>query len=90
MRCLWTVVSDHYPLLLDCTPQVAGRKRFQFERFWLKLDVFSDVVQSAWGMIDGDPDPFRRLFLKLKHSARKLMSWSDKKVGIVKLQLMIA
>jgi hypothetical protein len=35
------------PLLLDYTTQSAGRKRFQFERFWLKLDGFSEVVQFA-------------------------------------------
>jgi hypothetical protein len=90
LRCLATVVADHCPLLLDCTTQSTGRKRFQFERFWLKLDGFSEVVQSAWEVIDGDPDPFRRLTAKLKRTARSLMSWSDKKIGCVKLQLMTA
>jgi hypothetical protein len=46
---LATVVADHCPLLLDCTTQSMGRKRFQFERFWLKLDGFNEVVQDAWG-----------------------------------------
>jgi hypothetical protein len=54
----------------------------------VKLDGFSDVVQSAWAVIDGDPDPFRQLNAKLKRTARSLMSWSDKKVGDVKLKLM--
>lgn len=90
LRCLATVVADHCPLLLDCTTQSTGRKRFQFERFWLKLDGFSEVVQSAWEVIEGDPDPFRRLTAKLKRTARSLMSWSDKKIGCVKLQLMTA
>jgi hypothetical protein len=83
-------VADHCPLLLDCTTPSAGRKRFLFERFWLKLEGFSEVVQSAWGVIERDPDPFRRLTAKLKRTARSLMSWSDKKVGCVKLQLMTA
>lgn len=42
------------------------------------------------GVIEGDPDPFRRLTAKLKRTTRSLMSWSDKKVGCVKLQLMTA
>jgi hypothetical protein len=41
-------------------------------------------------VIDGDPEPFRRLNTKLKRTARSLMSWRDKKVGDVKLQLMTA
>ena len=48
------------------------------------------MVESAWGAIDGDPDLFRRLTAKLKRTARSLMSWSDKKIGCVKLQLMTA
>jgi hypothetical protein len=90
LRCLSTVVADHCPLLLDCTPKAVGRKRFQFERYWMKLDGFGDVVESAWSAIDGDPDPFRRLVAKMKRTARQLMSWADKKVGSVSLQLMIA
>lgn len=58
-------------------------------RFWLKLDGFTEVVQNA-GVVQGDPVPFRRLTVKLKLTVRSLLSWSDKKVGYVKLQLMIA
>jgi hypothetical protein len=47
-------------------------------------------VASAWTTIDGDPDPFRRLVAKLKRTASQLMSWADRKVGSVKLQLMTA
>jgi exonuclease III len=90
LRCLSTVISDHCPLLLDCTPVATGRGRFQFEKFWLKLEGFHDVVESAWTSIDGDPDPFLRLVVKLKRTAQHLMSWADKKVGSVKLQLMTA
>jgi hypothetical protein len=56
----------------------------------LKLDGFDEVVQSACDVVEGDPDPFRGLTAKLKRMARSLLSWSDKKVGCVKLQLMIA
>ena len=84
LRCLATVVADHCPLLLDCTTQSIGQKCFQFECFWLKLDGFSEVVESAWGAIDGDPDPYRRLTAKMKRTARSLISWSDKKVGCIK------
>lgn len=71
-------------MLLDCTPVATRRGRFQFKQFWLKLDSFNDVVAVAWGTIDGDPESFRRLVAKLKHTARQLMSWADK-VDLVKL-----
>jgi hypothetical protein len=74
LRCLSTVISDHCPLLLDCTPVTIGRGRFQFEQFWLRLDGFEEAVTAAWTTIDGDPDPFRRIVVKLKRTARQLMS----------------
>jgi hypothetical protein len=75
--CLATVVADHCPLILDCSPQPVGRKRFQFEQFWLKLNGFKEVVDTASGEIDGDLDPFRRLVSKLKRTARQLMRRLD-------------
>jgi hypothetical protein len=65
LRCLATVVADHCSLMLDCTTKSAGRKRFQFERFGLRLDGFNEVVQNSWGVVDGDPELFRRLTAKL-------------------------
>jgi hypothetical protein len=35
LRCIASVVSDHCPLLLDCTPLPPAHRRFQFEEFWL-------------------------------------------------------
>jgi hypothetical protein len=58
LRYLATVVADHCPLLLDCTTKSVGRKQFQFERFWRKLEGFGEVARSAWNVIEGDPDPF--------------------------------
>jgi len=52
----------------------AGRGRFQFKQFWLKLDGFNEIVASTWVTIDGDPNPFRQLVSKLKRTARQLMN----------------
>ena len=60
LRCLASVVSDHCPLLLDCSPMPSAHKRFHFEEFWMRLDGFHDTVAAAWGSVS-DPDPFRRL-----------------------------
>ncbi|XP_071685364.1 uncharacterized protein [Lolium perenne] len=48
LRCLASVVSDHSPLLLDCSPVPASHRRFRFEEFWLRLDGFHDTVTAAW------------------------------------------
>ncbi|XP_073368047.1 uncharacterized protein [Aegilops tauschii subsp. strangulata] len=89
LRCLATTVSDHCPLFLDCSPQHAGPKRFHFERFWIKLDGFYAAEADAWAGVD-DPDPFRRVYLRLKLTARRLQSWGARTTGHVTLQLMIA
>ena len=33
LRCLASTVSDHCPLLLECSPQTSSKRRFHFERF---------------------------------------------------------
>jgi hypothetical protein len=44
LRYLATVVADHCSLLVDCMTQLVGRKRFQFECFWIKLEGYDEVV----------------------------------------------
>jgi hypothetical protein len=89
LRCMASVVSDHYPLLLDCAPLPLARRRFRFEEFWMRLDGFHETVATAWSSVH-DPDPFRRLTLRLQATARALTSWSANSVGGVKLKLAIA
>lgn len=57
LRCLASIISDHSPLLLDCSPMLTAHRRFHFEDFWLRLDGFHDTVAAAWGSVH-DPDPF--------------------------------
>nr|ABA97942.1 retrotransposon protein, putative, LINE subclass [Oryza sativa Japonica Group] len=64
--------------------------RFRFESFWCKLDGFTEVVQNAWSAPCAIQDPISRLDFKLRATGRALQSWSDKKVGNVKLQLEMA
>lgn len=90
LRCLASIVSDHSPLLLDCFPATAPtHRRFHFEDYWLRLDGFQDVVAAAWASLN-DPDPFKRLMLRMQATARKLTSWSAKSVGCVRHKLAIA
>lgn len=89
LRCLASVVSDHCPLLLDCAPTPVMHRRFHFEDHWMRMDRFHDTVTTAWDSVH-DPDPFRRLMLRLQATARSLTSWSAKAVGNVKARLAIS
>jgi exonuclease III len=89
LRCLASVVSDHSPLLLDCSPQPPARRRFHFEDFWTRLDGYQDVVAAAWTSVHDD-DPFKRLLRRLQTTARKLTSWSAKSVGSIRDKLAIS
>lgn len=89
LRCLASVVSDHCPLLLDCSPMPTTHRRFHFEDYWLRMDGFQDTVTAAWASAY-DPDPFRRLMLRLQATASRLTSWSSKAVGNIKDKLAIS
>lgn len=69
LRCLASVVSDHSPLLLDCSPVAPTHRRFRFEDFWTRLDGFQDIVVEAWVSVHDD-DPFGRLMLRMQATAR--------------------
>jgi exonuclease III len=88
LRCLASVVSDHIPLLLDCSPTPPVHRRFHFEEFWIRLQGFQEVVAEAWASV-GSADPYERLMLRLQATASKLTSWAAKLVGNVRHKLAI-
>lgn len=90
LKALPTTISDHCPLLLSTCPCLPRKGRFHFENFWCKLDGFTEVVQETWSKPCQIRDPISRLDHKLRLVARALTSWSDKKVGNVKLQMEMA
>jgi hypothetical protein len=49
-----------------------------------------EVIASTWSATLIHADPFRILDYKLRNMARALRSWSDKKIGSVRLQLALA
>jgi hypothetical protein len=89
LSCLASVVSDHSPLLLDCSPSVPTHRRFHFEDFWLCLDGFQDTVAKAWQSVTHD-DPFHRLMLRMQAPAQKLTSWSARYVRNIKQKMAIS
>jgi hypothetical protein len=92
LRALSSDCSDHAPLLLSPDVVPWAKKRFRFESFWTKMPGFVDVVAAAWSASATliHADACRVLDYKLRNVARALRSWSDKKLGSVRLQLALA
>lgn len=67
-----------------------GKRRFHFESFWPKLDGFMEVVQQSWEQPIMAVCPLQRLADKLRRLAKNLQSWSHRKTGNIKRQLLLA
>ena len=51
VRTLARVGSDHTPLVLDTGALVIPKvKQYRFEKWWLQVDGFREVVQKAWNV----------------------------------------
>lgn len=82
--------SDHCPLILGLGDHPTGKRRFHFEPFWPTLDGFQETVETAWSSVPRGSCPMENLSARLKATAKKLMGWSQKKIGHVKSQLALA
>jgi hypothetical protein len=76
------IVLDE-PLILGLHDIKRGKRRFDFEAFWTKLEGFQEAVSSAWATVPAGACPLLTLSAKLKATARGLQGWSEKKVGHV-------
>jgi hypothetical protein len=86
LTCIATLMSDHCPLLLHteiCSPQ---HRRFHFEPFWPQIPGFHETVQAAWAE-PAHGNPITVLDHKLRTLGRRLKSWSDRKVGNIRIQI---
>jgi hypothetical protein len=81
---------DHCPLLLGLHEFTYGKRRFQFESFWPKLDGFLEVVTQSWEQPVAASCPLQVLANKFKRLSGRLQSWSQRKVGNIKEQLQFA
>jgi hypothetical protein len=81
---------DHCPLVMSLSPDLHQGRRFQFESFWPKVDGFLEVVQGVWTSLPEEPNPFKRIDLKLQATAKSLSSWSSKFIGSIKMQILLA
>ncbi|XP_073363028.1 uncharacterized protein [Aegilops tauschii subsp. strangulata] len=90
LQALSTEHSDHCPLHLALEEHMHARRSFRFEKFWVKMDGFLDVVKEAWVCDPDITDPFFCLDIMLRNTARALATWGQKEIGNMKLQIAIA
>jgi hypothetical protein len=83
-------LSDHCPILMDTAISLPLKRRFRFEVFWLKLDGFHTEVEAIWGKEKVSANPFVNLGSKLQSLARGLQSWSQRRIGRVRGQILMA
>ncbi|XP_072148484.1 uncharacterized protein [Setaria viridis] len=90
LQALSSDMSDHCPLHLATHSLFTNKRRFHFESWWLKLPGYLEAVAKGWVCPSTVTDPFTRLDIKFKNTARELDSWSQKSVGNVRNQILIA
>lgn len=83
-------VSDHYPLVVDLAATRTFGKRFHFENFWVCMDGFLDTVEQAWRSTPPIANPFKALDARLRATAKALDKWSARRIGNIKLQILVA
>jgi hypothetical protein len=47
LTALSSSLSDHCPILMSTSVQIQTKRRFRFEKFWVKLEGFADVVAGS-------------------------------------------
>jgi hypothetical protein len=72
-----SLLSDHFPLLLDCGAQRGGNRYFKFENMWLKYEGFVEQVKKWWLSYEFSGLPSFILANKLKALKTDLKKWNE-------------
>ena len=60
------MLSDHFPILLDCGHIMGGKRLFCFENMWLKAEGFVEQVRGWWRSYTFPGSPSHTMASKLK------------------------
>ncbi len=86
-RRLPQVLSDHFPILLDCGRILGGKRPFHFENVWLKTEGFVDRVRGWWDSYIFSGSASFVMASKLKALNADLKLWNSQEFGDVTLRL---
>ena len=82
-RRLSRILSDHFPILLECGQFSRGRHPFWFENMWLKAEGFMEQVKKWWESYQFYGTPSYILAHKLKALKLDLKRWNEEVFGNV-------
>uniref|UniRef100_A0A2N9HJW1 Reverse transcriptase domain-containing protein n=1 Tax=Fagus sylvatica TaxID=28930 RepID=A0A2N9HJW1_FAGSY len=77
------ILSDHFPILLECGDFSRGRRPFRFENMWLKADGFKERVKEWWASYIFYGTPSYIMACKLKALKVDLKKWNEEVFGNV-------
>ena len=60
------MLSDHFPILLDCGHIMGGKRLFRFENMWLKAEGVVEQVRGWWHSYTFPGSPSHTMASKLK------------------------
>ena len=80
------ILSDHFPILLECGDFSQGRRPFRFENMWLKTDGFKERVKEWWDSYIFYGTPSYIMACKLKALKVDLKKWNEEVFGNVGLK----
>jgi hypothetical protein len=75
------LLSDHFPIRLDCGRLDGGKSPFRFENMWLKVEGFVDRVRGWWVLYSFPGSPSHILASKLKALKMDLKKWNINEFG---------
>lgn len=86
MSALEMIVSDHVPLLLNCTMRTSVKASPRIEIFWLKYREAHQIVQRVWDSARPSSDP--RLFIgKIDKMHKEFKEWHLGRFSLMDTQL---
>jgi len=80
-RRLPRILSDNFPILLDCGTQIEGSRYFKFENTSLKSEGFVEQVNLWWASYEFHGLPSYVLANKLKALKVHLKKWNNEVFG---------
>jgi hypothetical protein len=69
--------SDHKPLNICFGEKIRAKDHvFRFEKWWLEVEGFEELVRKVWGSECPSSDPMDKWQLKIRALRKKIKGWS--------------
>jgi endonuclease/exonuclease/phosphatase family metal-dependent hydrolase len=81
------ILSDHFPIVLECGDFSRSRRPFRFENMWLKADGFKERVKEWWNSYTFYGTPGYIMACKLKALKVDLKKWNEEVFGNVGVKI---